>query len=128
MGGLRLLAVALTCCWWPPGSQSKTLRGRFSSAAAGDTQGQSIGHFQFHGRCGGGGGMKARGHIRWGDLGPMQPRRELRPAHLDLERRRQPSPTAAPWNCGGAFIANPTIAAPCILASTLPRLRIVFCT
>ncbi|XP_047409704.1 integral membrane protein GPR180 isoform X2 [Sciurus carolinensis] len=49
MGGLRLLAVALTCCWWPPGSQGKTLRGSFSSAAARDAQGQSIGHFEFHG-------------------------------------------------------------------------------
>ncbi|XP_073899240.1 integral membrane protein GPR180 isoform X2 [Castor canadensis] len=49
MGGLRLLAVALTCCWWPQGSQSKTLRGSFSSAAAQDAQGQSIGHFEFHG-------------------------------------------------------------------------------
>lgn len=54
MGGLRLLAVAFTCCWWPPGSQGKTLRGSFSSAAARDAQGQSIGHFEFHGRCGGG--------------------------------------------------------------------------
>ncbi|KAG8515805.1 Integral membrane protein GPR180 [Galemys pyrenaicus] len=50
MGGLRLLAVALTCCWWPPGSQGKTLRGSFSSAAARDAQGQSIGHFEFHAR------------------------------------------------------------------------------
>ncbi|KAM9192581.1 integral membrane protein GPR180 isoform 2-T2 [Dugong dugon] len=49
MGGLRLLAVALTCCWWPHGSQGKTLRGHFSSAAARDAQGQSIGHFEFHG-------------------------------------------------------------------------------
>ncbi|OWK00700.1 GPR180 [Cervus elaphus hippelaphus] len=49
MGGLRLLAVALTCCWWPPGSQGKTLRGSFSSATARDAQGQSIGHFEFHG-------------------------------------------------------------------------------
>ncbi|MBV96123.1 Integral membrane protein, partial [Eschrichtius robustus] len=49
MGGLRLLAVALTCCWWPPGSQGKTLRGSFSSAAARDAHGQSIGHFEFHG-------------------------------------------------------------------------------
>ncbi|XP_058404359.1 integral membrane protein GPR180 isoform X2 [Diceros bicornis minor] len=49
MEGLRLLAVALTCCWWPPGSQGKTLRGSFSSAAARDAQGQSIGHFEFHG-------------------------------------------------------------------------------
>ncbi|XP_040847178.1 integral membrane protein GPR180 [Ochotona curzoniae] len=49
MGPLRLLAVALTCCCWPRGSQSKTLRGSFSSAAARDAQGQSIGHFQFHG-------------------------------------------------------------------------------
>ncbi|XP_069858839.1 integral membrane protein GPR180 isoform X2 [Dipodomys merriami] len=49
MGGLRLLAVALTCCWWPQGSHSKTLRGSFSSAAARDAQGQSIGHFEFHG-------------------------------------------------------------------------------
>ncbi|GAB5566424.1 integral membrane protein GPR180 [Prionailurus iriomotensis] len=48
MGGLRLLAVALTCCWWPPGGQGKTLRGSFSSAAARDAQGQSIGHFEFH--------------------------------------------------------------------------------
>ena len=54
MGGLRLLAVALTCCWWPPGSQGKTLRGSFSSAAARDAQGQSIGHFEFHGRFGAG--------------------------------------------------------------------------
>uniref|UniRef100_G1PNM1 GPR180-like N-terminal domain-containing protein n=1 Tax=Myotis lucifugus TaxID=59463 RepID=G1PNM1_MYOLU len=46
---LRLLAVALACCWWPPGSQGKTLRGSFSSAAARDAQGQSIGHFEFHG-------------------------------------------------------------------------------
>ncbi|XP_027446335.1 integral membrane protein GPR180 isoform X2 [Zalophus californianus] len=49
MGALRLLAVALTCCWWPPGSQGKTLRGSFSSAAARDAEGQSIGHFEFHG-------------------------------------------------------------------------------
>ncbi|XP_017509153.3 integral membrane protein GPR180 isoform X2 [Manis javanica] len=49
MGGLRLLAVALTCCWWPPGSHAKTLRGSFSSAAARDAQGQSIGRFEFHG-------------------------------------------------------------------------------
>ncbi|XP_048197135.1 integral membrane protein GPR180 isoform X1 [Perognathus longimembris pacificus] len=49
MGGLRLLAVALTCCWWPQGSHGKTLRGSFSSAAARDAQGQSIGHFEFHG-------------------------------------------------------------------------------
>ncbi|XP_060492831.1 integral membrane protein GPR180 [Panthera onca] len=49
MGGLRLLAVALTCCWWPPGGQGKTLRGSFSSAAARDAQGQSIGHFEFYG-------------------------------------------------------------------------------
>ncbi|XP_049634663.1 integral membrane protein GPR180 [Suncus etruscus] len=50
MGALRLLAVALTCyCWWPPGSQGKTLRGSFSSAAARDAQGQSIGLFEFHG-------------------------------------------------------------------------------
>nr|XP_023403037.1 integral membrane protein GPR180 isoform X2 [Loxodonta africana] len=49
MGGLRLLAVALTCCWWPQGSQGKTLRGHFSSVAARDAQGQSIGHFEFHG-------------------------------------------------------------------------------
>ncbi|XP_055465697.1 integral membrane protein GPR180 isoform X2 [Psammomys obesus] len=50
MGGLRLLAVALTCsCWWPQGGQAKTLRGSFSSAAARDAQGQSIGHFEFHG-------------------------------------------------------------------------------
>ncbi|XP_029416434.1 integral membrane protein GPR180 isoform X2 [Nannospalax galili] len=49
MGGLRLLAVALTCCWWPQGSQAKTLRGSFSSAAARNAQGQSIGHFEFHG-------------------------------------------------------------------------------
>ncbi|XP_007621847.2 integral membrane protein GPR180 isoform X1 [Cricetulus griseus] len=50
MGGLRLLAVALTCsCWWPQGGQGKTLRGSFSSAAARDAQGQSIGHFEFHG-------------------------------------------------------------------------------
>lgn len=54
MGGLRLLAVALTCCWWPLGGQGKTLRGSFSSAAARDAQGQSIGHFEFHGRWGGG--------------------------------------------------------------------------
>lgn len=54
MRGLRLLAVALTCCWWPPGSQGKTLRGSFSSAAARDAQGQSIGHFEFHGRFGAG--------------------------------------------------------------------------
>ncbi|KAB1267478.1 Integral membrane protein GPR180 [Camelus dromedarius] len=53
MGGLRLLAVALTCCWWPPGSQGKTLRGSFSSAAARDSQGQSIGHFEFHGSVAG---------------------------------------------------------------------------
>lgn len=52
MGGLRLLAVALTCCWWLPGSHAKTLRGSFSSAAARDAQGQSIGRFEFHGRCG----------------------------------------------------------------------------
>uniref|UniRef100_A0A2I3RE78 G protein-coupled receptor 180 n=1 Tax=Pan troglodytes TaxID=9598 RepID=A0A2I3RE78_PANTR len=49
MGGLRLLAVALTCCWWPQGSQGKTLRGSFSSTAAQDAQGQRIGHFEFHG-------------------------------------------------------------------------------
>ncbi|XP_028627465.1 integral membrane protein GPR180 [Grammomys surdaster] len=50
MGGLRLLAVALTCsCWWPQDVQGKTLRGSFSSAAARDAQGQSIGHFEFHG-------------------------------------------------------------------------------
>nr|XP_017509154.2 integral membrane protein GPR180 isoform X3 [Manis javanica] len=49
MGGLRLLAVALTCCWWLPGSHAKTLRGSFSSAAARDAQGQSIGRFEFHG-------------------------------------------------------------------------------
>ncbi|XP_053422188.1 glycine receptor subunit alpha-1 [Nycticebus coucang] len=49
MGGLRLLAVALACCWWPQGCQAKTLRGSFSSAAARDGQGQSIGHFEFHG-------------------------------------------------------------------------------
>ncbi|XP_013371726.1 PREDICTED: integral membrane protein GPR180 isoform X2 [Chinchilla lanigera] len=49
MGGLRLLAVALTCCWWPQGSQGKTLRGSFNSAAAREAQGQSIGHFAFHG-------------------------------------------------------------------------------
>ncbi|XP_060247584.1 integral membrane protein GPR180 isoform X2 [Meriones unguiculatus] len=50
MGGLRLLAVALTCsCWWPQGGQAKTVRGSFSSAAARDAQGQSIGHFEFHG-------------------------------------------------------------------------------
>ncbi|XP_012878470.1 PREDICTED: integral membrane protein GPR180 isoform X2 [Dipodomys ordii] len=49
MRGLRLLAVALTCCWWPQGSHGKTLRGSFSSAAARDAQGQSIGHFEFHG-------------------------------------------------------------------------------
>ncbi|XP_007942204.1 integral membrane protein GPR180 [Orycteropus afer afer] len=49
MGDLRLLAVALTCCWWPQGSQGKTLRGHFISAAARDAQGQSIGHFEFHG-------------------------------------------------------------------------------
>ncbi|KAK7831590.1 hypothetical protein U0070_015102 [Myodes glareolus] len=49
MGGLRLLALALTCsCWWPQGGQAKTLRGSFSSAAARDAQGQSIGHFEFH--------------------------------------------------------------------------------
>lgn len=53
MGGLRLLTVALTCCWWPLGGQGKTLRGSFSSAAARDAQGQSIAHFEFHGRCGG---------------------------------------------------------------------------
>lgn len=53
MGGLRLLAVALTCsCWWPQGGQGKTLRGSFSSTAARDAQGQSIGHFEFHGRSG----------------------------------------------------------------------------
>lgn len=53
MGGLRLLAVALTCsCWWPQGGLGKTLRGSFSSAAARDAQGQSIGHFEFHGRSG----------------------------------------------------------------------------
>lgn len=53
MGGLRLLAVALTCsCWWPQDVQGKTLRGSFSSAAARDAQGQSIGHFEFHGRSG----------------------------------------------------------------------------
>ncbi|XP_060047741.1 integral membrane protein GPR180 isoform X2 [Erinaceus europaeus] len=49
MGALRLLAVALTCCWWPPGSQGKTLWGSFSSAAARDAQGQNVGHFEFHG-------------------------------------------------------------------------------
>ncbi|XP_017825427.2 integral membrane protein GPR180 isoform X2 [Callithrix jacchus] len=49
MGGLRLLAVALTCCWWPQGSQGKTLRGSFSSTVAQDAQGQRIGHFEFHG-------------------------------------------------------------------------------
>ncbi|KAM6179867.1 integral membrane protein GPR180 [Erethizon dorsatum] len=49
MGGLRLLAVALTCCWWPQSSQGKTLRGSFNSAAAREAQGQSIGHFEFHG-------------------------------------------------------------------------------
>ncbi|XP_075419649.1 integral membrane protein GPR180 isoform X1 [Tenrec ecaudatus] len=49
MGGLQLLAVALTCCWWPPGGQAKTVRGHFSTAAARDTRGQSFGHFEFHG-------------------------------------------------------------------------------
>ncbi|KAI5269186.1 hypothetical protein MUG91_G15n55 [Manis pentadactyla] len=49
MGVLQLLAVAITCCWWPPGSHGKTLRGSFSSAAARDAQGQSIGRFEFHG-------------------------------------------------------------------------------
>ncbi|KFO37823.1 Integral membrane protein GPR180 [Fukomys damarensis] len=49
MRGLWLLAVALVCCWWPRGSQGKTLRGSFSSAAARDAPGQSIGHFEFHG-------------------------------------------------------------------------------
>uniref|UniRef100_A0A8C3YH67 GPR180-like N-terminal domain-containing protein n=1 Tax=Catagonus wagneri TaxID=51154 RepID=A0A8C3YH67_9CETA len=48
-GRLWLLAVALTCCWWPPGSQGKTLQGSFNSAAARDAQGQSIGHLVFHG-------------------------------------------------------------------------------
>lgn len=62
MGGLRLLALALTCsCWWPQGGQAKTLRGSFSSAAARDAQGQSIGHFEFHGRSRAGRGLEARG-------------------------------------------------------------------
>lgn len=73
MGGLRLLAVALTCWWWPPGSQGKTLRGSFSSAAARDAQGQSIGHFEFHGRCGG--GERGAGCRRGGPArGPPHPR------------------------------------------------------
>lgn len=63
MGGLRLLAVALTCCCWPPGSQGKTLRGSFSSAAARDAQGQSIGLFEFHGRCEGRGRREGRRRV-----------------------------------------------------------------
>lgn len=128
MGGLRLLAVALACCWWPPGSQGKTLRGSFSSTAARDTEGQSIGHFQFHGRCWGG----ERDEGSWthpvGRASPRCASPELHPAHLDFQRRRQLSPTVAHWNRGDAFIASPAIAAPYILFSTLPRLRIVFCT
>ncbi|KAJ1077410.1 hypothetical protein K5549_018742, partial [Capra hircus] len=48
MGGLRLLAVALTCCWWPPGSQGKTLRGSFSSAAAPPYKIKQIDNFCFN--------------------------------------------------------------------------------
>lgn len=105
MGVLRLLAVALACCWWPPGSQGKTLRGSFSSAAARDAQGQSIGHFEFHGRCGGGERDEGSGHPAgrapgWcGDPGPEWPGRELHAAHLDSQGRPQPSSfrSSAAW-------------------------------
>lgn len=70
MGALRLLAVAFTCyCWWPPGSQGKTLRGSFNSAAARDAQGQSIGLFEFHGRLWGA-GVQRGGPQLWGEAAP----------------------------------------------------------
>lgn len=100
MGALQLLAVALACCWWPPGSQGKTLRGSFSSTAARDTEGQSIGHFQFHGRCRAGRGMKARGRIRWA----APPRR----AWGDVEPGGQPgtSPSSPGLTASPAALTN----------------------
>ncbi|XP_028929883.1 integral membrane protein GPR180 isoform X2 [Ornithorhynchus anatinus] len=49
MRALRLLAMALHCCWLLRGAQAKTLRGSFSSSSARETRGQSIGQFQFRG-------------------------------------------------------------------------------
>lgn len=105
MGGLRLLAVALTCCWWPQGSQGKTLRGSFSSAAAREAQGQSIGHFEFHGRSGRGAHGDARpsapppASALWGPAARSLPATSAWPSAAQPPRtgarRRQPRPGAA---------------------------------
>lgn len=97
MGGLRLLAVALTCsCWWPQGGQGKTLRGSFSSAAARDAQGQSIGHFEFHGRSWDGrrdaGARPPAGRGSVGG-GRAPPSRHVVPASPGSQRRRGAAPS-----------------------------------
>lgn len=127
MGALRLLAVSLACCWWPPGSQGKTLRGSFSSAAARDAQGQSIGHFEFHGRCGGrGAGCRRVGPPRGqrlpaslGEAWSRWPRRGGLPRlHLDFPQRRQPAPDRSCRDPGRVHARR----APHSLVCTLPRL------
>lgn len=129
MGGLRLLAVALTCCWWPPGSQGKTLRGSFSSAAARDAQGQSIGHFEFHGRFGAG----ERDKGAWAHpAGPSLPSSLGEPGAGsgkagDCSQLTCASPVAGCLPYRGfpeswdAFMTNPSVAAPQILVSSLPH-------
>lgn len=134
MGGLRLLAVAFTCCWWPPGSQGKTLRGSFSSAAARDAQGQSIGHFEFHGRCGGGERDEGswahpaapRSPPRVGSREPAAARLGTSPSSPALTAWPAASPIVASRNRGMRLWPAPVLLLPRSLY--LPRLVAVFCT
>lgn len=123
MGGLRLLAVALTCCWWPPGGQGKTLRGSFSSAAARDAQGQSIGHFEFHGRCGGG----ERDAGAWAHLaGRASPPRFRRPGAGGGDAGT--SPLSLPTRTPASLAALPRPQLPESWAARMPALVLLLPT
>ena len=136
MGVLRLLAVALTCCWWPPGSQGKTLRGSFSSSAARDAQGQNIGHFGFHGRCGGGErdegewthpAGRAPGHAR-GDPDPGRRAGCVTQFTWTSSAVRSAPLSAVQRQRGMRVLLSPLSQPPTPSSAPLPHLVIVFCT
>lgn len=62
------------------------------------------------------------------DPGPERPGRELHPAHLDAQRRPQPSSHRSSAASGEAFMATPALTAPYTSLAPSSRLGIEFCT
>lgn len=115
--GGRLAARVRRCGVASAAPRPETLRAR-ASATSSSTVGAGAGR-----------GMKASGLIPRaappalrGETWSPRSGRELHPPHLDFQRGRQPSSHCSSAESWDAFIANPTVAAPCTLVSILSSL------